>query len=143
MASQLSSAGNFPLISRSAARTAFTQAILLFVGDRFRKRRYTMAQVQTALGWDEKTIKAVERATYDADSDDYRNPPIHAIIGLCTFLGTDFTNEWLRLAGQGAFELMEGQIPLPKVLATAESNEKPEDERKRLIRRLAELEDAL
>jgi hypothetical protein len=35
---------------------------------------------------------------------------------------------------------MDGQIPLPKVLASAEPQEDVSEERKRLIRRLAELE---
>ena len=142
MARDDSSAGNFPLISRSAAREAFCKALLVYVGDRGCRRRYSWEQLQKGLGWDEKTLKAVERATYESDSLHYRNPPIDAVIGLCAFLGTDFTNEWLHLAGQGAFELMDGQIPLPKVLASADAQESPEDERRRLIRRLYELEGA-
>ena len=36
---------------------------------------------------------------------------------------------------------MDGQIPLPKVLASAAARGDISEERKRLIRRLAELED--
>jgi hypothetical protein len=74
------------------------------------------------------------------DDPDYRPLTLENLLSIAYFLGAQFASAFLEPAGLGAFELMDGQIPLPKVLATADAPDDPTEERKRLIRRLAELE---
>ena len=109
-------------------------ALRLFVG---RGRRYSVKELANATGVADRVI---ESAICDVDSEDYRPLSHEALASIAKFLGASFASVYLELSGLGAFELMDGQIPLPKVLATADSNESPEDERRRIIRRLAELE---
>lgn len=136
MACDDESAGITPLVSRSAAREALAEALKLYVGYRGAKRRFTMNQLVEGAGVKRRVI---ECAMEDPDSPEYRNIGIGDLLSLCRFLGHKFTNEWMKLSGFGAYELLEGQCPLPKVL-TAEKREEPDEERKRLIRRLAELD---
>jgi hypothetical protein len=86
--------------------------------------------------------RAIEAAMCPIDDENYRPLTLENLISIAKFLKAPFASIYLELAGLGAFELMDGQIPLPKVLATADAPD-PAEERKRLIRRLAELEDVL
>lgn len=126
-----------PLVSRSAGREALAKALQLYVGYRGAKRRFTMDQLEEGSGVKARVIECVME---EADSAEYRKIEIGDLLCLCAFLGQSFITEWLRLSGYGAFELMGGQEPLPAVLKSAEPTETIEEERKRLIRRLFELD---
>jgi hypothetical protein len=140
VATSADSAGIEPIVSRSAGREALAKALQLYVGYRNSKRRYTMLQLMQGSGVKNRVIECVMEG---ADSPEYRKIEIGDLLSLCAFLGPQFITEWLKLSGYGAFELMDGQIPLPKVLVSADAQESPEQERKRLIRRLAELDGVL
>jgi len=134
MASSAVSADNFILVSRNSIRESIRNALRLFVG---RGRRYSVKELSNATGVADRMI---ESAMCDVDSEDYRPLSHEALASITKFLGAAFASSYLELSGLGAFELMDGQIPLPKVLAAVEGGESVEDERKRLIRRLGELE---
>ena len=134
MASRSDSADNSLLVSRNFIREKMRDALRLFVG---RGRRYSVKELANATGVADRVI---ESAVCDVDSEDYRPLSHEALASIAKFLGAPFASIYLELSGLGAFELMDGQIPLPKVLVSADGPESTEDERKRLIRRLAELE---
>lgn len=135
MASQIISADFSPLVSRNAIREKIRDALRLFVG---RGRRYSVKELSNGTGVADRVI---ECAMCEVDNEDYRPLSHEALASIAKFLGAPFASVYLELSGLGAFELMDGQIPLPKVLATADAAESPAEERKRIIRRLAELED--
>jgi hypothetical protein len=122
------------LVSRSAAREKVRDALRLYVG---RGRRFSVKQLSEGAG---VQARAVEAAMAPIDDENYRPLALENLFSIATFLKAPFASHFLELCGLGAFELMDGQIPLPKVLASAEPQEDVSEERKRLIRRLAELE---
>jgi hypothetical protein len=122
------------LVSRNTLREAIRKALDLHVG---RGRRYTVKELSNATGVPDRII---ESAKLDPDDPDFRPLREENLASVGKFLGVSFVSAWLEVMGLGAFELMHGQIPLPKVLATAEASPDVAEERKRLIRRLAELE---
>ena len=121
------------LVSRTAVREKLRDALRLYVG---RGRRYSVKELSNGTGVPDRVI---ECAMCDPDSEDYRPLKLEDLASLSSFLGAPFVSAFLELAGLGAFEL-SGQIPLPSVLATADTNETKEEKRKRLIRELAALE---
>ena len=125
------------LVSRTAVREKMRDAMRLYVG---RGRRYSVKELSNGTGVADRLI---ESAMCEVDSPDYRPLAHEALASIATFLGAPFASHYLELSGLGAFELMDGQIPLPKVLASAPPPECVAEERKRLIRRLAELEGAI
>lgn len=126
---------NFPLlVSRNMIGEKLRDALRLYTG---RGCRYSVKELSNATGVPDRCIEA---AKCDPDSPDFRPLSLENLASICKFLGAPFMSSILEVCGLGAFELMDGQIPLPKVLATAGAEETPEQERKRLIRRLAELE---
>ena len=130
----LASSADFSLIvSRTAVREKLRDALRLYVG---RGRRYSVKELSNATGVPDRCIEA---AKCDPDDPDYRPLTLENLASLSSFLGAPFASAFLELAGMGAFEL-SGQIPLPSVLATADTNETKEEKRKRLIRELAALE---
>jgi hypothetical protein len=137
MASLPISANDSLIVSRNFARETLKDALRLYVG---RGRRYSVKELSNATGVPDRMI---ESAMCAVDDPDYRPLTLENLLSITSFLGTSFASHYLELTGLGAFELMDGQPPLPKVLASAPTNESPEDERKRLIRRLAELEGVL
>lgn len=106
-----------PLVSREHAGNVIGHALRLFVG---RGRRYSVKQLSNATGVPDRTIECAM-----ADNVDHRSLPDWALLSLTAFLGADFTNEWLKLAHQGAFELSDDE-PDPGDLAadTAEDTAK-------------------
>ena len=84
--------------------------------------------------------RVIECAKLDPDDADFRPLREENFASVAKFLGAPFVSVWLEMMGLGAFELADGQIPLPKVLASAPASQDVAEERKRLIRRLAELE---
>lgn len=131
------SANNLLLVSRSAVREKMRDALRLYVG---RGRRFTVKELSNGTGVADRLI---ESAMCEVDSADFRPLSQEALASIAKFLGAPFVSHYLELSGLGAFELMDGQIPLPKVLACAEAQEPAAEERRRLIRRLAELEEVL
>jgi hypothetical protein len=122
-----------PLVSRAEIREKVRKALNLYVG---RGRRYSVEELSAGAGVSKRLIQAAMTLIHD---ENYRPLTLENLWSIAKFLGAPFTSQLLELAGLGAFEL-SGQPPLPKVLASAPNDECPEDERRRLIRRLAELE---
>jgi hypothetical protein len=134
----LSPSAEIPLlISRNRHSEAITAALRLHVG---RGSRYSVKQLWVATGVPERRIEA---AMCEPDDPEWRQLGPEHIASIAKFLKVPFASAYLELSGLGAFELMDAQPPLPQVLTSAPVQESPEDERKRLIRRLAELEDLL
>lgn len=130
------SANFAPLISRSAIGETIRDALHLHVG---RGRRYSVRSLSEATGVPERCIEA---AKCEPDDPEHRPLKLEDLASLIKFLGAPFASAILEPCCLGAFELMD-QPPLPKVLAKADTQEDVAEERKRLIRRLAELEGAL
>lgn len=125
---------NIPLlVSRNAVREKMRDALRLYVG---RGRRYSVKELSNGTGVADRLI---ESAMCEVDGPDYRPLAHEALASIAKFLGAPFASHYLQLSGLGAFELMDAQIPLPKVLASADAEDTAE-ERKELIRRLFELE---
>lgn len=133
MASQPESVNKKLLVSRNSIREAQAKALELYVG---RGCRFSVKELSNATGVPDRSIEA---AKCEADDPDYRPLSQENLASIGKFLGAPFVSIYLELSALGAFEL-SGQIPLPKVLATASADEPAAEERKRLIRRLAELE---
>ena len=135
MATSAESANISPLISRNTIGEKLRNALHLHVG---RGRRYSIRELSQATGVPERSIEA---AKCEPDDPEFRPLSLENLASLTKFLGAPFASAFLEPCGLGAFELMDGQIPLPKVLAKADAKVDVAEERKRLIRRLAELED--
>lgn len=135
MASSADSANISPLVSRNTIGEKLRNALHLHVG---RGRRYSIRELSQATGVPERSIEA---AKCEPDDPEFRPLSLENLASLTKFLGAPFASAFLEPCGLGAFELMDGQIPLPKVLAKADAKVDVAEERKRLIRRLAELED--
>jgi hypothetical protein len=123
-----------PLVSRNAIREKQRSALRLHAG---RGRRYSVRELSEGSG---VPVKAIEAAMLLIDDESYRPLTQENEASIAKFLGASFVSHYLELSGLGAFELMDGQPPLPRMLASADRDESPEDERKRLVSRLAELE---
>ena len=131
-------AANFEtLVSRNAILESHAKALRLFVG---RGRRHTVRELSDATGVPER---AIEAAKCSVDDPEHRPLKPEYLASIAKFLGAPFASVYLEMSNLGAFELMDGQIPLPKVLANAHASEDAAEERKRLIARLAELEGVL
>ena len=133
MASLPISANDSLLVSRNSAREALRNALRLHVG---RGRRYSVKELSNGTGVPDRVIESAMCATEDPD---YRPLALENLLSISKFLGAAFHSAFIEVTELGAFEL-SGQAPLPNVLASADVPEDPTDERKRLIRRLAELE---
>ena len=105
-----------PLVSREQAENAIADALRLFVG---RGRRYSVKQLSNATGIKDRVI---ECAMCRADSLDHRPLPNSALFSIAKFLGAAFTNEWLGLSDQGAFDLPDSE-PDPGALAADNSDD--------------------
>ena len=116
------------LVSRNAVRERLRDALRLYVG---RGRRYSVKELSNGTGVPDRLI---ESAMCEVDNPDFRPLSHEALASIAKFLGAPFVSHYLELSGLGAFELMDGQIPLPKVLASADTPEDASEERKRLIR---------
>jgi hypothetical protein len=134
VASSPSSANDSLLVSRNSIRENLRDALRLYVG---RGRRYSVKELSNGTGVPDRMI---ECALCEPDDPEYRPLKLEELASLIKFLGAPFASAIMEPCGLGAFELMEGQPPLPHVLATATAQESPEEERNRLTRRLAQLE---
>jgi hypothetical protein len=122
------------LVSRNAVREQLRHALRLHVG---RGRRFSVKELSNGTGVADRMI---ECAMCDPDNTEYRPLSCEALVSIAKFLGAPFASSFLEIAGLGTFELMDGQIPLPKVLASAEPTETKDEKRRRLIFELAALE---
>lgn len=85
-------AANFDaLVSREQAENTVASALRLFVG---RGRRYSVKQLANATGVKDRMIECAMARGYD-----HRPLPDWALMSITKFLGADFANEWLGLAG--------------------------------------------
>lgn len=89
--------------SREQSENAFRAALNLFVG---RGRRYSSKQVQIGTGVSHRVIDCFR--SYEHGHPDYRPLHMGVQMSLIAFLGPDFTSEWIKLAGQVAFDKPEG-----------------------------------
>jgi hypothetical protein len=105
------------LISRERAENEFRKALSLYVG---RGRRWSIEQLAKGVGCKAKAIYDFQ--SYPHGHPDHRPLNFGAILSIALFLGPDFTNEWLPLANQGAFEL-PGDDPSPGDLAAENSED--------------------
>jgi hypothetical protein len=122
------------LISRNSIRERQRNALRLYIG---RGRRFSVTEASQGSGVPERQIEA---AMCFIEDENYRPLSLENVASLAKFLGASFASHYLELSGLGAFSLMEGQPPLPHVLTSAAPAVDVADERRRLIRRLAELE---
>lgn len=113
------SANNSLLVSRTTAQEAFRDALRLYIG---RGRRYSVKQASNASGVPDRMIECFMA---HPDSTDYRKPDIEEILSLASFLGPDFTSEWLALAHQGAFTLPDEE-PHPGNIAADNADDNAE-----------------
>jgi hypothetical protein len=118
MASAPESANIELLISRNTVREKLRDVLRLHVG---RARRYSVKELSNGTGVPDRKI---ESAMCDVDSPDYRPLALEELASIAKFLSVPFVSPILELCGLGAFELMDGQIPLPKVLSTADAQER-------------------
>jgi hypothetical protein len=137
MACDPTSANIRSLVSRNAFHRAIADALGLYVG---RGRRYSVRELSEATGVPERQLECAKIDPEGAQAEDWRPLKAEELASLTKFLGVSFASAFLAPCGLGAFELMDGQPPLPKVLCRAEPQMDVAEERKRLIRRLAELE---
>jgi hypothetical protein len=107
---------NFPLlVSRNAHGEKVQKALRLFVGNR---RRYSVKELSNGTGVPDRMI---ESAMCDPESPDWRQLKPEYLASIAKFLGASFASVYLELSGLGAFELMDGQIPLPGVFAAQDA----------------------
>lgn len=104
------------LVSREQGRNAIRSALKLFVG---RGRRYSVKQLSNGTGVPDWQIN---QAMIPGGHPDNRPLPPEALLSIMLFLGCEFTNEWLPLAGQGAFDLPDAE-PDPGEIAADTSDD--------------------
>lgn len=102
------------LVSRSSILEKHTRALRLFVG---RGRRYSVEDLHHATG---VPRRAIECAICWPSNPEHRALKPEYLASIAKFLGARFASVYLELSGLGAFELFDGQIPLPGVLAAGD-----------------------
>lgn len=107
-----------PIVSRNVMARAVGDALRDFVG---RGREYSVKQLANRSGVADRRI---ECAMCDPDTTDFRALGVEHLLSIAAILGPDFTDSWLELAKQGAFELPSDEDPSPGDLAAdnAEDN---------------------
>jgi hypothetical protein len=126
-------AANFELlVSRNLIRERVRTALKLFVG---RGCRYTAKELWQATG---VTDTSLDKAMLAVDSPDYRALKLEELASVAKFLGAPFASRVMECAGLGAFDLMDEQPPLPRVLSAdaAKPAETPREKVERLQQEL-------
>lgn len=119
MASLAASANNPLLVSRNTLFFNISKGLRNAVG---RGKRYSVKELSNYTGVPDR---AIECAKCEPDSPDWRPLTIEQVVSLSSFLGPDFTNEWLSLAAQGAFWLPDEETPPGELAAdNADDNAK-------------------
>lgn len=111
MASRNESAELTLLISRSAANSAFRDALRLFVG---RGRRYSVKQLSLGTGI---SVRMIESFMAPVDSTEFRKPDLEEVLSLASFFGSDFTSELIAPTRQGAFDIPDDDLPPGQIAA--------------------------
>jgi len=101
-----------PLIADEQAVNTFRRALSMFMG---RGKRWKLEQVAKGAGIHPDTLGKFR--SYAPGHPDHRSLDFGQLLSISAFLGADFTNEWLPLADQGAFDLPDDE-PSPGTLAT-------------------------
>lgn len=107
------SAGIEPNVARTDAYGAFGKALRLYVG---RGCRYSYKDLQRKSG---VCARMIEAYRYSPGHEEWRAAPFEDILSLSGAIGPEFTADWLRLTGQGAFWLPEGDVPPGAIAADA------------------------
>ena len=112
------------LVSREHAENKLRDAIRLYVG---RGRLYSVEQLAKGIGLPMKNGKQITKPLYDFISPRVGSPdhrPLHfgLVMSITAFLGPDFTNEWLGIASQVAFDVTDEE-PDPGQLAAITSQD--------------------
>ena len=103
MPNSVASAGDGPIVSRSAQALALSQSLRLFVG---RGRRYSYKEVQRGAGIPARMLECYRQ---EPDHEDWRPIKPEELASLYLFLGPDFTTDYLeRVAKQGAYWIPDG-----------------------------------
>lgn len=106
------SAGITLLVSRPKQGAALANALRTFVG---RGKLHSYKTVQRGAGI---SVRMLECYMHQPDHEDWRAIKPEELASLCSFLGPDFTTEWLsRVADQGAYWLPDGDDMPPGDLA--------------------------
>lgn len=120
------------LVSRNSIREAQRKALRLHCG---RGCRFSVKELSNATGVPDGNIENAMRPVHDPN---YRALKAEELASIDKFLKASFTSVRLEPSGLGAFELMDGQPPLPSVL-TAESAKPSETPREKVERLQREL----
>lgn len=107
-----------PLVSREQAENEFRKGMCLFVG---RGRQYSVAQLAKGSGVHHRAIECFK--SYTHGHPDYRPLHLGQMMSIASFLGAEFTTEWLVLCGQGAFDLPDANEPDPGKMACENSDD--------------------
>jgi hypothetical protein len=124
------------LVSRNEIREAQRKALRLFVG---RGCRHSAKELWQATGVEDADLYNAMRPVHDPN---FRALNQEQIASIAKFLGAPFASVYLELSGLGAFELLDGQPPLPSVL-TADSAKPAETPREKVERLQRELFNAI
>lgn len=108
------------LISRNVWREAVRKALNLYCG---RGRHYTVKELSIATGVAERIL---ESAKLDPENPDFRPLREEHLASVGKFLGAPFVSIFLETMGLGAFELFDGQPPLPGILAAEDATDTAE-----------------
>lgn len=108
------------IVSRYSARDAIGSALRLFVG---KGRRYSVKQLSNATGVPDRSIEA---AMCDPDDPESRQLSNENLLSIAKFLRAPFAVEWMRLAGLGAFDLPDCDMPTPGELVAEIANDTAE-----------------
>jgi hypothetical protein len=108
-------ANDLLLVSRNTLRHAISKALNLYCG---RGRRYTVKELSNATGVPDRII---ESAKLNPDNPDFRPLREENLASISKFLGVPFVSMWLETMGLGAYELMNGEPPLPGILAASDA----------------------
>lgn len=92
------------LIPHEQAVNAFRKGLGLFVG---RGRRLSIMQVARAAGVHNRTLECFK--AYPMGHPDHRPLDFGQMLSISSVIGADFTNEWLRLCHQCAFDLPDDE----------------------------------
>lgn len=100
-----------PLISREQVENAFWLALRMFVG---RGKRHRADEVATGAGVHRRTLDCYRG--YPIGHPDHRPLDQGQKFSLASYIGADLTTAWIRVIGQGAFNLPDIE-PDPGALA--------------------------
>lgn len=93
-----------PLVSHEQVENSFWLALRGFVG---RGRRHSADEVSRRAGVHRRTLDCYRG--YEIGHPDHRPLDQGQKFSIASYIGADLTTEWLRLIGQGAYNLPDGE----------------------------------